>query len=824
MNPMKSKSFKEAAVVAAASFLTSGALALGPLAAPLSAQEPVSPIEPVTVDAVEVRGNERIEEDAVLSTAGIRLGDRITFREIRQAIRRLWVTDQYADVQVYAVEVDPTDPASGVRLIVEVEEQPYVAYVEFAGLESVRPRTVRDSAGLRAGQAYDPARVAEAETLVREMLAEKGIRLRSIEHRLDPLDGVDDEYRLVFDVREGERVAIAEVVIEGNRVFSDDEIEEAMSTREEGFWWFRSGQFDEADLRADLRENLPAFYGRHGYIDFAVLSDSLTIDPETGKGRLVVEVSEGPQYRLVDFDVRGNRQFPTEDLRVYYESARGGLLSSFGLGGIGAEEGQVADERPVFNQARFEQATQDVNQLYQNRGYLYAQVSPFVERTETEDGQPAVRVGWEIVERDPAYINRVAIEGNTFTHEDVIRDRIFVVPGDVYSEELLIQSYRSIMGLGFFESPLPTPRMEQLDDGDIDVVFEVKEKQTGSVNFGTTIGGWGGLAGFLGYDQPNLFGQAKSGHLRWEFGRRYNNFSASYTDPAIQGSQISGSLSVFSSKENRFFNFPEGERRRTGASVRAGFPLPTDRRRSRVFLGYQLSRTTYNERGEDLSGIFSLPPGILSTASLSLLRQTLDNPLFPTVGTRHEIRGEFSGGPLGGDGNFQKYTAEGQWWTPVGQFGGGQPGVRPVRLALGLAAETGAIFGNASNFPFEQFWMGGVQFGESLRGYDETTITPVGYVPSGTGVLSDRLGKAYVRLSGELAIRFNDNVSVSAFGDAGNLWRDPLALNPTRLFRGAGVGVQLVTPFGPMGLDYAYGFDKTEPGWMLHFKFGQQGR
>ncbi|HUG41057.1 MAG TPA: outer membrane protein assembly factor BamA [Longimicrobiales bacterium] len=785
-------------------------------------QTPVMPVEPVPVEAIDVRGNERIPEDIVLSTAGIRLGDRVTFREIQQAIRRLWVTDQYADVRILAEEVRPEDPASPVRLIIEVEEQPYVAYLEFRGLENVRAGTVRDTVGLRSGQAYDPARLVEAEHVIREMLAEKGIRLQRMEHRLEPIAGVEGEYRLVIDVEEGQRVAIAEVVIAGNEVFADDEIKDAMSTREEGFLWYRPGLFDDEVLRQDLRSTLPDFYGRQGYIDFTVLGDTLVVDPETGKGRLTVRVSEGARYRLVGFEVRGNRRFPTDDLSRYYESARGGLLSSFGIGGIGAEAGQVAAQRPVFNQSRFQQATEDVFQLYRNEGYLYAQVMPFVERVETDDGEPGVRVGWDIVEREPAYVNRVSVVGNTYTHENVIRDRIFVLPGDVYSEEMLIQSYRAIMGLGFFEAPLPTPRMEQLPSGDVDVTFEVKEKQTGSFNFGTTIGGWGGLAGFIGFDHPNLFGQAKSGSVQWQFGTRYNNFSASYTDPSVRGSQISGSASLFSTKQNRFFQFTEGEYRRTGGSLRFGLPFPWDRRFSRVFVGYQVARTKYENRSDEEGSVFGLPPGLLSTATLSLLRNTLDSPLFPTVGTRNEIRAELSGGPLGGDGDFQKYTAVGSWWVPVGQLGGGQVGVRPVRLALGITAETGAVFGDASGFPFEQFWMGGVQFGQPLRGYDETTITPLGYVPSGSRLpLISKLGKAYVRLSAEYAVRFNDNVSVSAFGDAGNLWRDPLEVNPSKLFRGAGLGVQLVTPFGPMGLDYAYGFDRTEPGWQLHFKFGQ---
>jgi outer membrane protein assembly factor BamA len=145
-----------------------------------------------------------------------------------------------------------------------------------------------------------------------------------------------------------------------------------------------------------------------------------------------------------------------------------------------------------------------------------------------------------------------------------------------------------------------------------------------------------------------------------------------------------------------------------------------------------------------------------------------------------------------------------------------------------MSLEAGAIFGDASRFPFDRFWMGGVQFGRPLRGYEETTITPRGYYPRctfGSGgcelQLQDRLGDAYLRLSAEYAMRLNDNISLGVFYDAGNVWSGPRQINPTRLARGAGVGVMLVTPFGPLGLDYAYGFDKDKPGWQLHFKFGQ---
>ncbi len=772
----------------------------------------------VVVAAVEVRGNDRQPAEFVEAEAGIRPGARIRYADIQDAIHRLWRTGQYADVRVYAAPVSSAQDSADV--IIEVEERPFVAFIDFEGLKHVSGRTVRDTVGLRSGAPLNPSRVTEAEQMIRELLADEGIRARRVEHEVEPIPDFPGEYRLVFRVEEGARVAIADIEFEDNEVFTDEELEGVIATRREGFLWFRTGTFDETVLRQDLRQNLPSFYGENGYLDFVVEGDSLVVDPRTGKGRLIVAVSEGSQYRLLEFEIRGNRRFSTEDLRAYFETSRGGLLQSFG---IGRSSGQDAEDQPVFDLDNFEAATEDIRQLYRNNGYLYAQVSPYVERTHTDEGEAAVRVGWDVREGEPAFINRVSIRGNTFTHEDVIRDRIMLVPGDIYNEELLIQSYRSIMGLGFFESPLPLPQIDQKRNGDVNVTFEVEEKQTGSINFGTSVGGFGGLAGFIGYDQPNLFGQAKAGHLRGEWGRYTQNFEASYTDPAIRGSRISGSVSLFSTRDNRFFRFSEGQRRRTGASLQMGLPFPLDRRFTRAFIGYSLSRTTYERfQGVDPTSIFGLPPAVQSRISIGLRRNTLDSPLFPTVGSRQELVAELNGGPLGGDGNFQKYTASGSWYVPVGSFGSGQPGVRPVRMTLGLTADAGAITGNVDLFPFESFWMGGVLFGNSLRGYEETSITPFGYFDRSDDrvALRDRLGKAFFRLSSEWAIRLNDNISLQVFGDAGSLWQDVSDVNTTRLFRGAGVGITLVTPFGPLGLDYAYGFDKPDPGWQLHFKFG----
>lgn len=786
------------------------------------AQEPQpAPTGSVLVEAVRVEGNRRVSDTAVQQIAGLRPGTRISGVDVQNAIRRLMATGNFESVEVYS----SGDPAQRVTLILEVVERPVIAQVEFQGLTRVSPRTVRDTVGIQENQPLAPQQVARTQEMIRNLMARAGFQVISIDTTLVPVDEAQGIYRLVYRVHEGPRLTIAEVEFRGNEAFPDATLRNVMRTRPEGFWWFRTGRFDREVFQQDLAERLPEFYGSRGYIDFEVVSDTLIVDPQTGHARLVVEVREGPQYRLGDFDVEGNTRFPTEQLAQMFTAQRRSVL---GLPFVRTGQREAGE---VFDYAALQAATQRVSQLYRNEGYLYVQVEPVIERVPpASPGEaPTVNVTWQIIERSPFYINQIRIAGNTHTHESVIRDQLFILPGDVYNEERLIQSYQSISALGFFETPLPLPDIEpNPETGEVDITFRVTEKQTGSINFGTMFGGQrgGGISGFIGYSQPNLFGQAKAAELRAEYGYGRNSFQATYSDPALFGTRNSGSVSLFHMGD-RYFQFADGRRIQTGGSLRYGMPVPW-MFRTRAFVGYSLSTTRYEaidqdcER-EDVFSIFCLPNATASSLSLGLTRDTRNHPLFPTVGTQQSISLGQTGGPLGGDGNYQKLTTNLEWWVPVGSFGAGAPGVRPIRTAIGLQVRTGAVFGDAELFPFERFFMGGTQFGQMLRGYDETEITPLGYIPRQDRRIpsGQRLGDAFLALTGEYAVRFTDNISVSLFADAGNVWSHVGDVNPSRLFRSAGVGLTIVTPFGPLGLDYAYGFDRTDPGWKFHFKLGQ---
>jgi outer membrane protein insertion porin family len=362
---------------------------------------------------------------------------------------------------------------------------------------------------------------------------------------------------------------------------------------------------------------------------------------------------------------------------------------------------------------------------------------------------------------------------------------------------------------------------------DVDITFRVEERRTGNINFGASLGQGTGVGGFLGLEEPNLFGQGKRGRLQWQFGRNIRDFTLSYTDPNIKQSRISGTVAVFDSRA-RYIVGDLGRRQQTGFNLQAGFPFLAARY-SRLFLSYGLQRITYSGGSEDLRERYQCEECTRSTLGASLLKDTRVGLPFPTGGTLVNLQTELNGGFLGGTGNFQKFELQGRWYTPLGTIGGSPAQLGSgVQLVLGFDARSGVIFGDAGPFFTELYSMGGVQFGIPLRGYPEFSITPDGFdARAQSNVASpDAFGESYSAFKVEMGARVSQFLYMSTFIDAGNVYRSASQYDPTRLFRGAGFGVAVVSPLGPIGVDLGYGFDRTdlvgrpEPGWQLHFRLG----
>ncbi len=781
------------------------------LTADLRAQEQ-APLS-ITIDSIAVEGVQRVARATLVAAAGIPTGEAIGFRDLQRAMSALYRLGQFDDVRFEQGRIE-----GQTVLRITVVERPLLTGWSVRGAVNVSERKVRGKVELLAGRPFNRASAARSRAAIDSLYMEEGFYLTTV--IIEELPQEDGTIQVVFQIDEGRRVTISQVVVEGNQQFTDHQVVGKMSVKPEGFFWWRSGEFNEDKLQLDLRDRVPRFYGSNGFIDFQVLDDTLIVDDRTGKGTLRITVDEGIQYEVGDFEVQGNRYFSTSQLERYYPFANR-ATGFLGLGG--SREGPV-----LFDQEEWDDATQAVRTLYMNNGYMYAQITPTLLRRTDADGRHVVDLRWQIIERQPAIINKILVRGNTVTHEDVIRRAIVMIPGDVMRQDALIRSYQNVMNLGFFEQPMPIPTVEPANDqGDVDVVFTVQERHTGNINFGASVGQGTGVGGFIGLDEPNLFGRAKRASIQWQFGRYQNNISLSYTDPALRGTMTSLTVALHSTRL-RYTVADLGRINSRGGSIQVGFPLRGSRY-TRLYASYALEQSQYDS--PTLASRFYCDNCVLSMATLSLMRDTRVGLPFPTGGVMHRVTVGQGGGPLGGQGNFRRLTFEGRWFTPIARLGGDDAlGGSGMFVVMGLGAQTGFLWGDAGPHFRQLFSMGGTQFGIPLRGYEEFSVTPLGFDPRASGQRASTVnafGGSYLALTGEVGLRVSQAIYVSAFMDAGNVWANPGRFNPSRLFRGVGFGASLVTPMGPIGIDYAYGFDKIDilgnpdPSWKFHFRIGQ---
>jgi outer membrane protein insertion porin family len=765
------------------------------------------------IDSIDVVGAKRVARAQILSLAGIPLRQEITYRDVQRAVQALYASGQFEDVRIF-------QDAPRALLRIAVVERPILLGWSVRGVEKLTVRAVRGKVKLDDARPYDPAAAERSLAAIDSLYRKEGFYRSSTRVRVLPQE--DGAVRAVFDVDEGRRVAISEIRVEGNEKFTDRDIAGAMKTGAEGFWWFQRGEYNENQLDRDIRERIPEFYASRGYIDFRVLHDTLIVNEGTGKGTLVLNVDEGAQYQVGNFEILGNRRFSTEDLQQYYPFSTIGASTGGGFLGIGGGHFTGA-----FDQARWAEATQQVQTLYGNNGYLYAEVRPIATRRTEADGSRKVDLRWQIVEGDPATIRKVVITGNTITHESVIRRATFpLVPGDVFRQDALIRAYQNVSNLGFFQQPLEIPQIQPTDNHvDVDVIFKVEERRTGNINFGASVGQGTGLGGFIGLDEPNVLGRGKRIQFQWQFGQNIQDFNLTYSDPAIKGGLISGSLNLHSTRL-RYTIADLGRIRTRGGTVQLGFPFFASRY-TRFITSYTLEESSYDS--PTLAPRFNCTSCLLSAIGVGLTRDTRIDLPFPTGGTLYDTRFSFNGGVLGGDGDFRRLTAEGRWYAPLFKLGGQRPGSNAIKFVLGLRSEVGFVWGDPGPHFRQLFALGGTQYGIPLRGYDEFSITPRGFDPTASGSSAstvDAFGASYFVGSTEFGMRLSQALYLSLFYDVGNVWAQPGQFSPTRLFRGAGIGVAVLSPLGPIGLDYAYGFDRVDilgnpaPAWKLHFRLG----
>jgi outer membrane protein insertion porin family len=754
---------------------------------------------------ISVEGNRTAEAGAIIANSGLKVGDEITIpgQQSSQVLARLWALKIFSDVQLL---VENT-VADGVYLLIRVKEHPRLERVEFTGNSEHSEEDLLKKINVIRGQLITPVEIDKIVKAIVRLYEEDGYLQTTVTPELVPAPDANARGKdiLKLHISEGHQVVVREISFEGNKAYDDGDLQGAMKETSEKKWWkfWDKARFDRKKYEED-KKAIIQFYQKNGYRDAEILSDSLTYSATKEDVFIHIKVHEGSQYHIRNITWEGNKVYPPEIL-----TARLGFMKG-----------------DVFNAEKFDQNLNgkedqtDVHSLYLDNGYLTSILDPEY----TTVGDDSLDINIRVFERNQFRIGHVDIKGNTKTKEKVIRRELFTRPGDYFSRAAIIRSVRQLSVLNYFNPEKIKPDTRLVDDKTVDLIYEVEEKSSDSFNASVGYSGSFGITGSLGLTFNNFSitdplsgGGGQSLNLDWMFGEAgsFRTFSISFLEPWLYDTPTAFGVSLFDTRT--ILGFDE---RRTGGSVRLGRRLswPDNYFRADGSLSFQ-RYDVKNGAGVYLEGAYSIVDfqGTIS-------RSSIDNPIFPTMGSNLSFTVQLSGKPfLPGSSSYQKYTLSADWYTPL--FGSS-------RLVLYSGALVGAIGHRDGTIlpPTEYFWMGGTGLASyyattPLRGYEDRSIGPR------TALGDIEGGRSLAKYTSELRFSLSVNpipIYLLTFAEAGNVWRSWKETDPFNLARSVGFGARiLINPIGMVGFDYAYGFDDVYPkdgkpdGWHFHFQFGR---
>jgi len=765
----------------------------------------------VVISKIEVEGNRSVDKSLIINMSGLRIGSALDPTTIQDAIKRLYAMRLFSDIQIEGKETD-----GKTELFIKVREYPKVSSIQISGNKKIKTDALKEKLNITLGKVISPLDVKADVDNIKSIYREKGYLAAQIESEVLQSDK-EGEVALKFRIKEGKKVRIKRIFIEGNQVFKDKKIKKKMKNKEDSFW--RSGEFDPEKFEED-KERIVEFYRKNGYLDAGIISDSIWYGPSSKDMFIKIVLTEGDRYRFGKIDWEGNKLFSAEKLNKQ----------------VKFKEGEI------YNQEKYEETLGNIYSVYQEEGYIYVMVE---DNTTTKDS--IVNISYHMTEGMPANVHKINIEGNTKTKEKVIRRELSLLPGERFRRSLLMRSIRNVMYLNYFANV--EPDYEVLENGDIDLSIKVEEKPTGQIMFGAGYSARDKLVGNIGLGIPNLFGNGQNASLNWDFGKTRQTVEISFTEPWFRDTPTSVGFDIYQINRKWYDEFTEETQ---GFSLRLGRRLSWPDNFFRVYWRYRWEKWRYYDFADDITRPshplrdVNLPlsydhvfeflnpssyvnrlalvkwPRKSASTSFTILRDSRDLPQFATRGSVFSWYTELAAEFLGGNLAYHKHIFETRYYLKTFW-----------KFVLTFHAKVGVLDGRdreAAEVYTERFSPGGIDPDGMIRGYSDGVIGPVNPVDStflrGRSVLVYNMEYQFPIVE--------QQIYALLFADAGNAWRSGRAIRPFALrhkshldlFRSAGIGVRLVVPgMGVIGFDFAYGFDDPVPileegGWRPHFQFG----
>ena len=687
-------------------------------------------------DSFAIEGNTRIEDATVLSYAGIARGQTVSAAEVNEAYQRILGTGLFE-----SVEIEP----KGSRLVIKVAEFPTVNRISFEGNRRINDEILQQIVQSKPRRVFS-ANVAEDDAA---KIAEAYNEAGRISARVTPriIRRSDNRVDLVFEIFEGALTEVERIGFVGNKAYSDRRLRGVLATKQAGLLRTLIQRDTLVEDRVEFdKQVLSDFYQSRGYVDFRVLGVNAELARERDGYFMNFNIYEGQQFSF------------------------GKITTSSELNTVDAAEFQAAlklSPGTVYSPALVDSSIARLERLALQKGLNFVRVEPRITRN---DRDFSLDIDFALIRGERIFVERIDIEGNTTTQDQVIRRQFRLVEGDPFNPREIRESAERIRALNFFEDVSVDAREGARPDLVV-VEVDVEEKPTGSLSLGGAYATSGGFSLVTSFTESNFLGRGQSLSLNFSGATASKVYAINFKEPAFLGRDLSFGLDLaYSETDNNFANYDS-----TITRIRPSLGFPTSDR-GRINVYYAAQRLEMTEDYLLFSELNSLVPNRIVRAesnqgglwsSLVGYNYKFDSSLRsldPNTKNVFEFGQEFSG--LGGDTKYLRTKAKAMTETKV--WG--------EEVTLRASVEGGLLqFKNQNSRSIDRFQIGT----NIMRGFTPDGIGPrensIGRNPAGTIAANDSLGGniyAVAKLEAEFPLGLPEEYGMSGgvFYDIGSLW------------------------------------------------------
>lgn len=745
-------------------------------------EEPVYKVGTVTVKFI---GTAIVSEQVVRANMQIREGGDLDDAMLDRDIRSLYRTGLFEFIEIKREAVNDRV----FNLVVEVTPKYRVLAIRYEGNRRVKDRRLEREIKTRPNTALDERQVKEDAEKIREYYQKTGYNQVAVNYAIER-DRATSFGTVIFRIREGERVKIADVRFVGNESIKARRLKKEMETKK--YWAFSwllgTGRLKDDEFEDDL-DKLRTYYREQGFLDVEIAPDRIIFDyPKPNRLVITINIDEGRRYKVGDITFKGNKLHPTAILRRVIRQRTGS----------------------IFTPSKLDKDIERLEDFYGHDGYLDTRVR-LNRKPNIATGN--IDIEYEVAESEKFNVESLVIEGNTKTKSTVIVRELVLGPGDVFDTVRMKISKLRLENTRFFEDVSVTPQETNIP-GRRNLRIAVKEGRTGNLSFG---------AGFSSLERATVFAEISQGNFDL-FNRR------SLFQGDGQKFRLKMSLGSLSSEVSFAFEEPYlFERRlglgftlfRTSSEYNSTFYTEIDTG-GEVYLRKSLfgmfeGRLSYSYQVISIEDVSPSASQVLrdiagdnpvSMVGFQLLRDTRDKIINTTMGNRIELNTGIAGGVLGGDEDFYRLELRGAQYFPV---------FETQTQVLHLLGRAGVIqnYGNSNDVRiYNRYYLGGPT---TLRGYEFREVAPRDEFGEVIG------GKSYAFFSAEYSLDIVSPIRFAVFYDAGFVNSGAYDFNPRDFTDNFGFGLRLFVAGSPLSLDFGIPLTsdkRARSGNQFNFSFG----